>query len=131
MFIMGKTRREFTSEYKDEAVKLVINTGRSGATVARKLGVSEASLGRWVYSFTTRQHDHPQRRRHSSSLLSCCGAHSVSTAEKSPLFAGDSGMLADRESACSPLARGYGPVASPEHLSFPRFDLSTICPVKV
>ena len=25
MFIMGNTRREFTPEYKDEAVKLVIN----------------------------------------------------------------------------------------------------------
>ncbi len=53
---MAKTRREFTPEYKDEAVKLVINTGRAVATVARELGVNEASLGRWVTAFKAR-HD--------------------------------------------------------------------------
>ncbi|WP_206751300.1 transposase, partial [Cryobacterium sp. Hb1] len=51
---MGKTRREFTPEYKDEAVKLVINTGRAVATVARELGINEASLGRWVSAFKAR-----------------------------------------------------------------------------
>lgn len=45
---MGRQRREFTPEYKDEAVKLVINTGRPVATVARELGVKEQTLGRWV-----------------------------------------------------------------------------------
>jgi len=39
---MGRTRRGFTPEYKDEAVKLVINTGRTVATVARELGLNEA-----------------------------------------------------------------------------------------
>jgi transposase len=51
---MGKTRREFTPEYKDEALKLVINTGRAIATVARELGINEASLGRWVISYKAR-----------------------------------------------------------------------------
>ena len=51
---MGNTRREFTPEYKDEAVKLVINTGRAVATVARELGINEASLGRWVSAFKAR-----------------------------------------------------------------------------
>jgi transposase len=55
MFIMGRQRREFTPEYKDEAVKLVINTGRAVATVARELGIHEATLGRWVNSFRARQ----------------------------------------------------------------------------
>ena len=55
MFIMARTRREFTPEYKDEAVKLVINTGRAVATVARELGINEASLGRWVAAFKARQ----------------------------------------------------------------------------
>jgi len=45
---MGSQRREFTPEYKDEAVKLVINTCRPVATVARELGVKEQTLGRWV-----------------------------------------------------------------------------------
>ena len=37
MFIMGSKSREFTPEYKDEAVKLVINTGRPTAGMAREL----------------------------------------------------------------------------------------------
>jgi transposase len=55
MSVMGRQRREFTPEYKDEAVKLVINTGRTVATVARELGINEATLGRWVNSFKARQ----------------------------------------------------------------------------
>lgn len=51
---MARTRREFTPEYKDEAVKLVITTGRAVATVARELGVNEATLGRWVTAFKAR-----------------------------------------------------------------------------
>ena len=38
---MERQRREFTPEYKDEAVKLVVNTGRTVATVAGELGVKE------------------------------------------------------------------------------------------
>ncbi len=48
---MGRQRREFTPEYKDEAVRLVINTGRAVATVARELGINEATFGRWVNAF--------------------------------------------------------------------------------
>jgi transposase len=55
MSVMGRQRREFTPEYKDEAVKLVVNTGRTVATVARELGVNEATLGRWVNAFRARQ----------------------------------------------------------------------------
>jgi transposase len=55
MFIMARTRREFTPEYKDEVVKLVINTGRAVATVARELGINESSLGRWVAALKARQ----------------------------------------------------------------------------
>lgn len=43
---MGRQRRECTPEYKNEAVKLVINTGRPVATVARELGVEEQTLDR-------------------------------------------------------------------------------------
>lgn len=52
---MGRQRREFSPEYKDEAVKLVINTGRTVAVVARELGINEATLGRWVNAFKGRQ----------------------------------------------------------------------------
>lgn len=52
---MGRQRREFTPEYKDEAVKLVINTGRPVAVVARELGVKDQTLGRWVNLFKSHQ----------------------------------------------------------------------------
>lgn len=48
---MGSQRRRFGVEYKDEAVKLVVDTGRPVATVARELGVKEQTLGRWVTAF--------------------------------------------------------------------------------
>ena len=48
---MGKSPREFTPEFKDEAVEVVINTGGPVAAVARELGMNEASLGRWVLLF--------------------------------------------------------------------------------
>ena len=52
---MGSTYRRFTPEFKDEAVKLVINTGRPVAVVARELGLQEQTLGRWVKAFKTSQ----------------------------------------------------------------------------
>ncbi len=51
---MGNRRREFTPEYKDEAVKLVVNTGRPVAVVARELGVVEQTLGNWVKAYRAR-----------------------------------------------------------------------------
>lgn len=54
MFTMGNRRREFTPEFKDEAVKLVVNTGRPVATVARELGIVEQTLGNWVKAHRAR-----------------------------------------------------------------------------
>ncbi|WP_104125812.1 transposase [Cryobacterium sp. Y57] len=54
MFTMARSRRDFTPEYKDEAVKLVVTTGKAVATVARELGINEATLGRWVMAFKAR-----------------------------------------------------------------------------
>jgi transposase len=42
------TRRRFTQEYKDQAVNLVLDSGRSIAEVARSIGVHEMTLGKWV-----------------------------------------------------------------------------------
>ena len=36
---MGSQRRKFSSEFKDEAVRFVVNTGRPVATVAREIGI--------------------------------------------------------------------------------------------
>jgi transposase len=42
------TRRHFTQEYKDQAVSLVLDSGRTIAEVARSIGVHEMTLGKWV-----------------------------------------------------------------------------------
>lgn len=54
---MGSQRRKFTPEFKDEAVKLVVNTGRPAATVARELGIVEQTLGKWVAAHRASQTD--------------------------------------------------------------------------
>lgn len=45
---MGQTRRAFTREFKQEAVKLVTAGGHPTAQVARDLGVTPNLLQRWT-----------------------------------------------------------------------------------
>jgi len=45
---MSRKRRSFTTEYKVEAARRVIDSGRAIAEVARELGINESLLGRWV-----------------------------------------------------------------------------------
>jgi len=45
---MREKRRKFTPEFKAEAVRLVIDTSRPIAEVAREIGVHEGTLGNWV-----------------------------------------------------------------------------------
>lgn len=54
---MRNQRRAYTPDYKDEAVKLVINTGRPIATVAKELGIVEQTLGNWMKAFKARQEE--------------------------------------------------------------------------
>ena len=44
---MVKKRRQFTKEFKVEAVRLVVEEGRSISEVARELGIGENLLSRW------------------------------------------------------------------------------------
>ena len=44
----GRTRRSFPKEFKADAVALVLDEGRTVASVARSLGVGESNLGNWV-----------------------------------------------------------------------------------
>ena len=43
-----RTRREFTKEFKRDAVALVRTSGRPIAQVARELGIYDSTLGNWV-----------------------------------------------------------------------------------
>jgi len=43
-----KKYRNFSPEFREEAARMVIETSRAIADVARELGISETSLGNWV-----------------------------------------------------------------------------------
>ncbi len=49
-----RSRRKFTQEFKDDAVSLVIDQGYSCAEVARRLGVSDNNVNRWVRKYRQR-----------------------------------------------------------------------------
>ena len=43
-----RSRRQFTAEFKRDAVELVRTTGRPIAEIARELGIYDSTLGNWV-----------------------------------------------------------------------------------
>jgi transposase len=45
---MGRQRRKFSSEFKQEAVALIQRSGQSANQVAKELGVSQTALSRWL-----------------------------------------------------------------------------------
>jgi transposase len=44
-------RRNYSPEYRNEAVKRVIESSRPMAQVARELGILEGTLGNWVAAY--------------------------------------------------------------------------------
>lgn len=48
MFIVSSSRKKHTPEYRQEAARLVIESGRPIAHVAKEIGVAEGLLGKWV-----------------------------------------------------------------------------------
>lgn len=53
---MAQQRRKFSPEFKDEAIKMVIEVSRPIAQVARELGIIEGTLGNWVNTY---RREHP------------------------------------------------------------------------
>ena len=45
---MGQQRRQFSPEFKADAVALVRSTGRPIAAIAHELGIGESSLSYWL-----------------------------------------------------------------------------------
>lgn len=45
---MAERRKKFTASFKEEAVKMVIESSRSIADVAREIHINEGTLGTWV-----------------------------------------------------------------------------------
>jgi transposase len=48
---LSRSKRNFSPEYREEAVKLVIETSRPIAQVAKELGINEGTLGNWVNTY--------------------------------------------------------------------------------
>jgi transposase len=46
--------KNYSPEFKEEATRLVIDTSRPIADVARELGITETSLGNWVRAWRER-----------------------------------------------------------------------------
>ena len=46
-----KKYRKFSPEFRDEAVRLVVETSRPIAQVARELGINDGTLGNWVNQY--------------------------------------------------------------------------------
>jgi transposase-like protein len=48
--VAGKYKT-FSPEFREEAARMVVETSRAIADVARELGISETSLGNWVRAY--------------------------------------------------------------------------------
>src|SRR5258708_36584367 len=48
---LPRPKKSFSPEYRDEAVKMVIETSRPIARVAKDLGINEGTLGNWVAAY--------------------------------------------------------------------------------
>ena len=56
---VGAKRKKYAPAYRRDAARLVIDTGRTIAEVAREIGVGEQLLGRWVAAERARMEDPP------------------------------------------------------------------------
>jgi transposase len=56
IIVEGRDRARFSPEFKDEAVRLVIESGRPIAQIARELQINDGTLGNWVARY---RDEHP------------------------------------------------------------------------
>ncbi len=54
---MARTYRKFDHDFQQGAVRLVLETGKPIAQVARELGVNEGTLGNWVAKARAQRRD--------------------------------------------------------------------------
>ena len=54
---MPRKYRKFSPEFRDEAVRLVVDASRPIAQVARELGINEGTLGNWVNKYRVEHTD--------------------------------------------------------------------------
>jgi transposase-like protein len=49
--MLARVKKNYSPEFREEAVKMVIETSRPIAQVARELGIVEGTLGNWVNTY--------------------------------------------------------------------------------
>ena len=54
---MAGKYRKFTPEFREEAARMIVETSRPIAAVARELGINETSLGNWVRDYRKKHAD--------------------------------------------------------------------------
>jgi transposase len=54
---MSQHRRKYSPEFREEAVKMVIELSQPVADVAKELGINEGTLGSWVNRY---RKEHPE-----------------------------------------------------------------------
>lgn len=69
-----RTRRSFTEDYKAGAVRLVLDEGKTVASAARDLGLTESSLRNWV------EHARADRTNGKTGLTTAAGLEAVGRA---------------------------------------------------
>lgn len=48
---MAERRKKYSPEFREQAVRMVIETSRPIAVVAREVGILEGTLGNWVNAY--------------------------------------------------------------------------------
>lgn len=79
-----KQRRDFTEEFKKDAVKLVIEQGYNASEVGRRLGVHHTNVSRWI-------------RQHRQSMENPSGTDRDLEAENKRLKKENQRLLMERE----------------------------------
>ena len=65
---MAKIQKVYTKEFKEEAVKLAQNSGKSTAQIARELGVSDSAIYQWQKQLAEKGQDAFPGSGHQSAL---------------------------------------------------------------
>ncbi len=65
----GKSHQPYDKEFKDQAVEMLLESGRTLKAVARDLGVSDGTLREWKKSYLGEVAEKPEGRRYTPEVL--------------------------------------------------------------